>query len=140
MKTPKYWLRKEKKYWKNTSKNLVFFLINVKICSMVEQTPKEEALSIIREIEANPCTTQRVLSKKLSISLGKTNYLLNALIKKGLIKAKNFSDNPGKMQKIHYYLTRNGLKQKMQLMRHFLMKKEIEYNAMKQEWENLSSK
>ncbi|MDP2939753.1 MAG: winged helix-turn-helix transcriptional regulator [Candidatus Omnitrophota bacterium] len=45
--------------------------------------PSEETLSIIKEIEATPATTQRIISNKLGISLGKTNYLLKALIKKG---------------------------------------------------------
>lgn len=107
---------------------------------MFEQPPKEETLFIIKELEANPKATQRVLSDKLGISLGKTNYLLKALVKKGLIKVKNFSSNPGKMQKIQYILTKDGLEEKMQLMQHFLKKKEIEYNQIKQEWEELTTK
>ena len=105
---------------------------------MIEQHPKEENLFIIKEIETNPTTTQRVLSEKLGISLGKTNYLLKELIKKGLIKAKNFSENPGKMQKIHYLLTKQGIDHKIQLTQHFLKKKKEEYNFIKQEWERLS--
>ena len=105
---------------------------------MVEQSPKEENLFIIKELEANPNSTQRILSNKLGISLGKTNYLLKELIKKGLIKVKNFSSNPGKIQKIQYYLTKNGLEEKVRLMQHFLKKKEIEYNRIKQEWESIS--
>ncbi len=104
---------------------------------MNEQPPKEETLFIINELEANPNATQRILSNKLGISLGKTNYLLKELIKKGLIKVKNFSNNPGKMQKIHYYLTKNGLEEKMRLMQHFLKRKKEEYNRIKQEWEKL---
>ena len=105
---------------------------------MIEQLPKEENLFIIKEIEGNPTTTQRILSEKLGISLGKTNYLLKELIKKGLIKAKNFSDNPGKLGKIHYHLTKSGIEEKMRLMQIFLKKKETEYFMMKQEWEWLA--
>lgn len=96
---------------------------------------KEENLFIIKEIEAKPSATQRHLSTKLGISLGKTNYLLKELIKKGLVKARNFSDNPGKLGKIQYYLTKEGLEHKIELMQHFLKAKEAEYNRLKIEWE-----
>jgi EPS-associated MarR family transcriptional regulator len=105
---------------------------------MFEQPPKEEILHIIKEIEIAPEATQRDISDKLGISLGKTNYLLKALIEKGLIKIKRFSTNPGKIQKIHYYLTKEGIETKMRLMQHFLKKKEEEYNLIKQEWEQLN--
>jgi len=96
---------------------------------------KEENLLIIKELEAQPSVTQRHLSSKLGISLGKTNYLLKELIKKGLVKVRNFSDNPGKLGKIHYYLTKEGLEHKVQLMQYFLKEKEAEYNQFKKEWE-----
>jgi EPS-associated MarR family transcriptional regulator len=104
---------------------------------MFEQPPKEETLNLIRHIESDPDLTQRELSDKLGISLGKTNYLLKALFEKGLIKAKNFSTKPGKISKIHYYLTKEGLEHKMNLMELFLKKKEEEYTMIKQEWEQL---
>lgn len=106
---------------------------------MLEQTPlKEENLTIIKEIEDQPAVTQRELSMKLAISLGKINYLLKELIKKGLIEVKNFSDNPGKLNKLHYYLTKKGLEYKISITRHFLKEKEAEYNRIKREWEELS--
>ena len=106
---------------------------------MSEQSLKEENLFIIKEIEASPGLTQRDLSKKLGISLGKTNYLLKELIKKGLVKAKNFSNYPGKFRKIHYILTREGFQEKLLLTEHFLLRKEAEYNQLKIEWEKLNS-
>lgn len=107
---------------------------------MTEHRPKEEDLQIIKEIESNSATTQRTLSGKLGISLGKTNYLLNALIEKGIIKYKSFSTNPGKMRKIQYSLTKKGLKERMRLMSHFLKIKEEEYNKIRHEWEALVEK
>ena len=107
---------------------------------MIEQPPKEEILHIIKEIESNPAATQRALSGKLGISLGKTNYLMKELIKKGVIKVKNFSNNPGKIGKINYILTKNGFKHKVELMYHFLEKKEREYLYLKQECEELDAK
>ena len=96
---------------------------------------KEENLLIIKELEAQPSATQRHLSSKLGISLGKTNYLLKELIKKSIIKVRNLSDNPGKLGKIQYYLTKEGLEHKVQLMQHFLKEREAEYNQLKKEWE-----
>jgi len=101
---------------------------------MIEQA-QEEALSVIKEIEINPTATQRAVSKKLGISLGKTNYLLKELIAKGLIRGKSFSGNPEKLKKISYLLTPKGFDEKMRLIQHFLKKKEVEYKALKDEWE-----
>ena len=104
---------------------------------MTEQPKTEETLFIFKELEANPNTTQRDLSTRLNISLGKTNYLLRELILKGFIKAKNFTGNPGKLRKIHYLLTEKGLQEKFRLLQHFLKIKEVEYNTLKQESELL---
>lgn len=100
---------------------------------MTEQPQKEETLFIFNELEANPNATQRDLSTRLNISLGKTNYLLRELILRGFIKAKNFTGNPGKLKKIHYFLTEKGLEEKFRLLKHFLQIKEIEYNQLKHE-------
>ncbi len=108
---------------------------------MTEQPQTEETLFIFKELEANPNITQRDLSRLLSISLGKTNYLLRELILKGFIKAKNFTGNPGKLRKIHYFLTDKGLEEKVRLIKHFLQIKEVEYNNLKQDMEySLNSK
>ena len=107
---------------------------------MNEHTPKEEILHIIKEIENNSAATQRVLSGKLGISLGKTNYLLKALIKKGIIKYKIFSSNPDKMRKIQYGLTKKGIEERVKLIQYFLKIKEEEYNKIRQEWEGLVEK
>jgi len=99
---------------------------------------KEENLIIIKEIEAQPAVTQRHLSNKIGISLGKTNYLLKELIKKGLVEVRNFTDNPGKLSKIQYHLTKKGLEYKIHITQHFLKEKEAEYNQIKREWEQLA--
>ncbi|MCU0666064.1 MAG: MarR family EPS-associated transcriptional regulator [Candidatus Omnitrophica bacterium] len=105
---------------------------------MTEQLLKEDNLYIIREIETNPSATQRAISRKLGISLGKTNYLFKELIKKGLIKAKNFTNNPGKLKKINYLLTEKGIEEKLRLLQHFLKRREEEYNLLKKELETVS--
>lgn len=104
---------------------------------MIEQTPREEILDIIRHLEDDPSSTQRALSNRLNISLGKTNYLLKELIKKGFIKVQSFSYNSGKLQKVSYFLTKEGFEEKMRLTTYFLKAKEYEYNMMRKEWEKL---
>jgi EPS-associated MarR family transcriptional regulator len=101
---------------------------------MIEHAPKEELLYIIKEIETDPAATQRTISGKLGISLGKTNYLLRELVKKGFIKVRSFSGHSGKLHKIHYILTKRGLEEKISLTYTFLKKKEDEYNRIRQEW------
>ena len=104
---------------------------------MFEQTPREEHLQIIKSIEAEPALTQRDLSFRLGISLGKTNYILRELAKKGLIKAENFSKKSGKFKKINYILTKKGFKEKLKLTYHFLNRKKKEYYRLREEWVSL---
>jgi len=99
---------------------------------MIEQSLfKEENLIIIKEIESHPQITQRELSQKLSISLGKVNYLLRALADKGLIEVRNFSELPGKLTKVKYLLTKKGIEHKMFLLQYFLKEKEEEFSRLK---------
>ena len=103
---------------------------------MAEENPmKEETLQLIKEVEGNPSLNQRVLSQRLNISLGKTNYLLKELVKKGFIKIASFSHNPDKAKKLKYILTKKGIEQKMFLAYHFLKVKEREYRLLKEECE-----
>ena len=46
--------------------------------------------NILVKIDKDKNTSQRLLAGKLGFSLGKLNYLLNELKKKGLIKIKRF--------------------------------------------------
>jgi len=94
----------------------------------------EETLYLISEISNTPSITQRELSSRLNISLGKTNYLINQLVKKGLLKAQSFSRNPGKLKKLSYMLTQKGLEEKIRLTYYFLKVKEMEYLRIKQNW------
>ena len=100
---------------------------------------KEETLHIIREVEENPSLNQRFLSQRLNISLGKTNYLLKELVKKGFIKVVGFSQKPEKAKKVRYILTQRGINGMMELTAHFLKAKEKEYKRLKEEYEKLNN-
>ena len=97
--------------------------------------PAEQAqLRILKIIETEPEISQRQLAEVLGVSLGKTNYLIKALLEKGYIKAGNFLRAEDKL-KYAYLLTPEGLRAKLELTRNYLARKEQEYIAMKAEIE-----
>ncbi|MDD5292443.1 MAG: MarR family EPS-associated transcriptional regulator [Candidatus Omnitrophica bacterium] len=100
---------------------------------------KEDTLFFLAELHKSPHLTQRELASKLNISLGKTNYLIHELLKKGMIKIQNFSHKQNKLKRIRYILTKKGMEEKINLTYRFLRRKEAEYNKIKQEWEKLNN-
>jgi MarR family transcriptional regulator, temperature-dependent positive regulator of motility len=89
----------------------------------------EEALSVLREIDAYPGMTQRTLSLRLGLSLGKINFLVKTLIENGLIKAENFKNSKNKSAYL-YSLTPHGLEEKTRATHHFLKRKIEEYEKL----------
>lgn len=89
-------------------------------------------LELLKKIESNPDITQRQLSKEMGVSLGKVNYCLNKLIKKGLVKIKNFSKNLNKKGYV-YLLTTKGIEEKSNLTLLFLKSKIEEYELLRKE-------
>ena len=93
----------------------------------------ENNFKVLRSIQKNPNSSQREIAKSLGFSLGKLNYCLQALKKKGLIKISNFKRNPNKMS-YAYILTPKGIKQKTQLTLNFMTRKMREYDELKKEY------
>ena len=75
------------------------------------------------------------MAENLGFSLGKLNYCLNALKIKGLIKIKNFKNNPSKLNYM-YILTPKGISEKTKLTINFMKFKLQEYNELTQELKN----
>ena len=92
----------------------------------------EDSFELLRHIQKKPETNQRELAQDLGFSLGKLNYMLNALKDKGFIKLKNFSGNPKKIQYL-YILTPKGISQKTKLTINFMKRKMREYDELKKE-------
>lgn len=88
------------------------------------------ALSALRLLASQPALSQRQLSRELGLSLGKTHYILHALLDKGLVKIQNFKRSDKKMA-YAYLLTPKGLSTKLQLTRSFLARKEIEFELLR---------
>lgn len=98
----------------------------------------QDNLDILRKIWSNPNFTQRKLADELGFSLGKLNYCLKELKKKGLIKIKNFKKNPKKINYI-YLLTSKGVSHKISLTINFMKTKMIEYDQLKKEVKELKN-
>ena len=96
-----------------------------------------EHFQILRKIDKKPNSTQRELAKDLGISLGKLNYCITALKKKGLIKIQNFKKNPKKINYL-YILTPRGIAMKTNMTINFMKKKMQEYDELKLELTNKS--
>ena len=92
----------------------------------------QDHFNLLRKIGQKPRSSQRELAEELGFSLGKLNYCLKALKGKGLLKIKNFSKNPDKINYL-YVLTPKGMTEKPKLTIKFMKKKMEEYDELKGE-------
>ncbi len=86
-------------------------------------------LALLRLLNEQPELSQRELSQALGLSLGKTHYVLHALLDRGLVKVRNFRRNGNKLA-YAYLLTPAGLGEKLRLTRQFLARKEAEFEQL----------
>jgi EPS-associated MarR family transcriptional regulator len=89
------------------------------------------SLAALRLLEGQPGLSQRDLARALGVSLGKTHYVLHALLDKGLLKAHNFRRSDNKMA-YAYVLTPRGINEKLRMTRVFLHRKETEFEVLRQ--------
>ena len=94
----------------------------------------QDHFEILRKINKKPQYSQRELANELGFSLGKLNYCLKELQKKGLIKIQNFRNNPNKINYL-YVITPKGITQKTKLTINFMKRKMMEYDELKKEME-----
>ena len=104
---------------------------------MVNQNNKVDTeYNILKILEKEPNLTQREVAKEMGLSLGKTNYVIRALINKGFIKLSNFRRSDNKIAYI-YLLTPQGVSEKSLLAKAFLQRKLIEFEQLEVEIKNL---
>ena len=84
---------------------------------------------VLKILEQRPDLTQRQLSEALGVSLGKTNYVLNALIDVGWVKLDNFQKSDNKWG-YTYLLTPMGVAEKAAITLRFLNRKKQEYDDL----------
>ena len=91
----------------------------------------------LRRLAEGPVANQRSLAESLGVSLGKANYVIRALVARGLVTVENVSKNPNRLG-YAYLLTPKGLTEKAKLTRRFLKRKVAEYEQLQQEINTLS--
>ena len=106
---------------------------------MNKKTEDQEFLAILRKIDSDHNTNQRKMANDLGLSLGKLNYCLNELKKKGLVKFKNFKNNEKKINYI-YILTPKGITKKTQLLVSFMKRKMREYDEFRNDLEETNKR
>jgi EPS-associated MarR family transcriptional regulator len=105
--------------------------------SQAKSVPTDEThYKLMRLIEAHPEMSQRDAARELGVSLGKVNYCLRALVRRGWIKAVNFKNSHNKAAYL-YLLTPRGIEQKATLAVQFLGIKMREYEKLRAEIEQM---
>ena len=104
----------------------------------ITRLQEEMRFKVLHALQQQPDMNQRQLAELLGVSLGKTNYLLRALVEKGLLKARNFRNSHNKLA-YAYLLTPSGMAQKAELTRGYLERKTAEFEALKDEIERLKA-
>ena len=104
---------------------------------MAQTDNLEKEYQLLKLIEQQPQLTQRELAAQLGVSLGKTHYVLTALIDRGLVKASNFARSDNK-RGYAYVLTPAGLAEKIAITQSFLKRKMGEYEQIKADIKRLN--
>ena len=94
---------------------------------------KEDHFQVLRKIQKKPESSQRELAKELGFSLGKLNYCLKALQKKGLVKLTNFQKKKDKIKYLQYMVTPKGIAYRTKLTIDFMKRKMREYDELQKE-------
>ncbi len=94
---------------------------------------KQDHFEVLRRVQKKPNTSQRELAEELGFSLGKLNYCLKALQKKGLVKLQNFTKQENKIKYFSYVITPKGIAERTKLTVNFMKQKLKEYDELKKE-------
>lgn len=107
------------------------------ICAMLAPMLDDETrYRILKMLQADPQASQRRIADELGISLGRVNYCLQALVRKGLVKVNNFRSSRSKRAYL-YLLTPRGIEERARVTARFLRVKLDEYEILKRELEEL---
>ena len=96
------------------------------------KNPDDTRFRVLRVLTRNPELTQREIAAQLGMSTSGLNYVLHALIGKGLVKVRNFTQSSNKLG-YAYLLTPQGIAEKTQLTQGFITRKLAERAALEVE-------
>ena len=87
---------------------------------------------LLKLLAVSPNLNQRQMAASMSISLGKFNYCLTELVKKGFVKMERFKASHNKAAYM-YNLTPQGLEEKAKVTTRFLCRKMQEFSEIEQQ-------
>ena len=93
----------------------------------------DDHFKVLRKVQTKPESSQRELAAELGFSLGKLNYCLKALQKKGFVKLNNFKKKSNKLGHLRYIITPKGISERTKLTINFMKRKMKEYEELKKE-------
>ena len=108
------------------------------MASTRDQRKQETNLKVMQLVDADPSVSTREIAQRVGISNGAAYYCVTALIDKGFVKLKNFTQSKTKANYI-YELTPRGIRAKAALTVQFLELKKDEYNDLKAEIKRLEN-
>ena len=106
------------------------------MASQREQQQEETHFRVMRLLDEDPSISTREIARRVGISNGAAYYCVTALVEKGFVKLKNFTQSKNKANYI-YELTPRGIRAKAALTVSFLERKRNEYTDLKLEIERL---
>ena len=103
-----------------------------------EERQQETHFKVMQLLDEDPNISTRKIAQKVVISNGSAYYCVTALVEKGFVKLKNFTQSKTKANYI-YELTPRGIRAKAGLTVQFLERKRTEFNQLKFEIERLEN-
>ncbi|NOX14493.1 MAG: MarR family EPS-associated transcriptional regulator [Epsilonproteobacteria bacterium] len=89
-------------------------------------------VKVLHTIGREAETSQSNIAKRVGISVGKVNYILQELYKKGIVKTERFINSKNRWA-YKYILTPKGIKEKTKITKEFVKRKITEYEKMLEE-------
>ncbi len=108
-----------------------------KIQPMNHTYEQEIHYRLLNLLADEPQLRQLDMAKKMGISVGKINFCISELAKKGLIKVKRFKSAKNKVP-YSYMLTPRGIEEKGRITVRFLKRKMSEYEEIRRQIEVLT--
>ena len=103
-----------------------------------QERQQETHFKVMQLLDEDPNISTRKIAQKVGISNGAAYYCVTALVEKGFVKLKNFTQSQTKANYI-YELTPRGIRVKAAMTVQFLERKRDEYNDLKAEIEKLEN-
>lgn len=92
---------------------------------------------LLQRLALGPVGSQRTMSESLGVSLGKVNYVVRALVARGLVTMETVGRQPRRIG-YAYLLTPKGLAEKTKLARRCLQRKMVDQARLQSEIEALA--